>query len=153
MEKQEILEVAKTLVECCDSYYLSTFNKKYDSAETRAMANIRSKEMYPKNAELFKEGDLSNYIITAMSSSKITQLKDNKIVSLYFFCPKMGKSLTIFGTTEIIFDKELKNKLWSDSWVDYFHLGSDDPEYTVVKFIPKTVKYFQDYITEIIVEI
>lgn len=153
MEKQELLKVSKELIECCDSYYLSTFNKKYNSAETRAMANVRSSEIYPKNTNLFEEGDLSNYIITAMSSNKITQLKENKIVSLYFFCPKIGKSLTLFGTTEMIFDKEVKNKLWEDNWAEYFPLGKDDPEYTVIKFIPKTVKYFPDQMSKVVMEL
>lgn len=153
MEKQELLKVAKELIECCDSFYLSTFNKKYDSAETRAMANIRSKEQYPKNAELFGEDDLSNYIITAISSDKINQLKDNKTISLYFFCPKIKKSLTLFGTTEMIYDPELKSRLWVEEWAHYFKLGVDDPEYTVIKFIPKNAKYFPDEITKVSIEL
>lgn len=153
MEKQELIKVAKELIECCDSYYLSTFNKKYNSAETRAMANVRSKELFPKNADLFTEDDLSNYIITAMSSDKITQFKENKIISLYFFCPKIKKSLTLFGTTEMIYDKELKNRLWVDTWAEYFKLGVDDPEYTVIKFIPKTAKYFPNHMAKAIIDL
>lgn len=153
MEKEKFLAEARELIECCDSFHLSTFNKEFNSAETRSMANIRNIEKFPKNAELFEDGDLSNYIITALSTDKVNQLKDNPIVSIYYFCPKIRKSLTVFGTTEMIFDRLLKDKLWDEDWKYYFKLGSEDPEYSVIKFIPKVAKYFPDYHTKEMLEL
>lgn len=153
MEKKELIKSAKTLIECCDFVYMSAYNKKYESAETRAMANIRSKNYHPSNLELFTEEDLSNFIITAMSSEKINQIKDNKNISLYYYCPDLKKSLTLFGTTEIIYDDETKKKLWTDEFSHYFKLGHEDPEYAVIKFIPKVAKYYVDESTKIIIEL
>lgn len=153
MDKKELIKAAKDLIECCESVYMSTFNKKYDCAETRAMANIRSKDYYPSNLELFTEEDLSNFMITAISSNKINQIKENKNISLYYYCPKLKKSLTLFGETEIIYDDETKKKLWDDEWSRYFKLGHEDPEYAVIKFIPKVAKYHSDDFTKIVIEL
>lgn len=153
MEKKELIKAAKELIECCDSVYMSTFNKEYESAETRAMANLRSKDYYPSNLELFTEEDLSNFIITAISSEKIKQIKENKNISLYYYCSDIKKSLTLFGTTEFIYDDETKEKLWVDEWAQYFKLGHEDPEYAVIKFIPKVAKYYTDDYTKVMVEL
>ena len=153
MEKNELIQVAKELIECCDYVYMSTYNKEFDSAETRAMANIRSKHYYPSNLELFTEEDLSNFIITALTSDKIQQIKEKQHISLYYYCPKLKKSLTLFGKTEIIHDEIIKNKLWVDEWFEYFKLGQQDPEYAVIKFIPKIAKYYTDDYNKIIIEL
>lgn len=153
MEKSELIKAAKELIECCDLVYMSTYNKEYESAETRAMANIRSRNYHASNLELFTEDDLSNFIITAISSDKINQIKDNKYISLYYYCPELKKSLTLFGTTEIIFDDKTKKRLWIDDWTHYFKLGMEDPEYAVIKFIPKIAKYYTDEFTKVVVEL
>ncbi len=137
----EFYKEARDLIECCDWFYLSTYNSKLNSAETRAMANMRSVERFPENTNLFCEDDLSTYIVTALSSAKIQQIKNNGTISLYYFCPKLMKSLSLFGAAEMVFDRELKNKLWQDEWKMYFSLGSEDPEYTILKFTPKVAKY------------
>ncbi len=153
MEKEQFLSETRQLIECCDSYYLSTINKQYDSAETRAMANVRDIEKYPANKELFEDGDLSNYIITAINTDKINQIKDNPTISLYYFCPRLNKGLTLFGTTDLVYDRIIKDKLWDEEWKIYFKLGSEDPEYTVIKFIPKVAKYFPNYWTKEVMEL
>ncbi len=153
MDKNELIQKAKELIECCDYVYMSTYNKEFDSGETRAMANIRSKNYYPSNLELFTEEDLSNFIITALSSDKIQQIKENKHISLYYYCPKLKKSLTLFGKTEIIYDESIKSRLWVDEWFEYFKLGQQDPEYAVIKFIPKIAKYFTNEYTKLIIEL
>lgn len=145
MEKQEFLTFAKKLIECCDWFYLSTFNKELDSAETRAMANVRSSAMFPENNELFAENDLSNYIITALSSGKVAQLKENKTCSIYYFCPKMRQALTLFGDSKMIYDDEIKKSIWRKEWQNYFEQGEEDPEYAVIKFTPKLAKYMPDH--------
>lgn len=153
MEKEELIKEAEEVIRNCDVYYLSTFNKIHNAAETRAIANIRAEKQYPQNVALFDKGDLSNYIVTTMSTDKITQIKFNPTVSLYFFCLELKKSLTLFGTAEILNDNELKNKLWVDEWTHYFALGVDDPEYTILKFTPKSVKYFPNMINKVIMEL
>ena len=141
MEKEAFFAQAKELIECCDWYYLTTFNSKLNTPETRAMANMRSVELYPENLKMFNDDDLSNYIVTSLSSGKVQQMKDNQPISIYYFCPKIMKSITLFGTAELIFDREFKNKLWQDEWKMYFELGSEDPDYAVLKFIPTKARY------------
>lgn len=153
MEKEELIKEAEEIVRNCGEYYLSTFNKIYDTAETRAIGNLRYIKQYPQNADLFDKGDLSNYIVTAISTDKIAQIKDNPNVSLYFFNLELKKSLTLFGTAEMINDTEFKNKLWVDEWKMYFALGKDDPEYTILKFTPKSVKYFPNLINKVTMDL
>lgn len=144
MKKEEFFKIAKKLVECSKTVYLATFNKEYNAAETRAMANIRSKELYPENMVLFQEDDLTNFIITAASSEKVDQIRDNENVSLYYYCPKERKSLTLFGEMRVLEDNIIKDKLWEDEWRVFFNMGKEDPEYMVLQFIPKTAKYYTD---------
>lgn len=153
MDKKEFLKEAKELIECCETVYLGTYNETYDSGESRAMANMRFSEKYPDNLELFEEGDLSNFIITAVSTEKMDHFKTNKNVSLYYFCPKLYKSLTLFGKIEVLEDKTIKNKLWCDELKKYFRFGLEDPEYTVVKFIPTVAKFYNDKYEKHIIEL
>ncbi len=145
MEKETFLVEAKELIECCSVFYLSTINKEYNSAETRAMGNIREIGKYPQNCELFEDGDLSNYIITGLSTDKVLQMQNDKIVSIYYFCQQKRKSLTLFGRTEMVYDRLFKDRLWDSDWKLYFKLGSEDPEYAVIKFIPTAAKYFPSF--------
>lgn len=142
MEKQEFFQKAKDLIECCSTIYLGTINRTLNSGESRAMANIRCLKKYPQNRLLFKENDLSNYIITAKASDKTKELLEQEMVSLYYYCEEYHRTLTIFGHTEIVEDSEIKNKLWSDEWKMYFSNGQEDDNYAVFKFTPKVAKYY-----------
>ncbi|MDD3238423.1 MAG: pyridoxamine 5'-phosphate oxidase family protein [Candidatus Gastranaerophilales bacterium] len=154
MEQKEFLKEAKKIIECCDTMYFSTYNKDYDSGETRAMANMRSEEHKPDIVEfLDTEDDLSNFIVSSLSSEKMEQIKDSKHSSLYFYCPKTQSSITLFGTTEIVTDNKLKEKIWKAEWAHYFKKGVEDPDYTVLKFSPVVAKYYTPKLEKMVVHL
>jgi len=142
MEKHEFFQKAKDLIECCTTMYLGTINKNLNSGESRAMANIRCLKKYPQNRILFKEDDLSNYIITSKTTDKTKELIEQEMVSIYYYCEEYRRTLTLFGTVELVEDSETKAKLWSDEWKMYFSNGQEDNNYVVFKFTPKVAKYY-----------
>lgn len=153
MEKTEFFQKAKDLIECCTTLYLATYNENMQSAETRAMANIRCIKTYPQNRVLFKEGDLSNYIVTGLCTEKVKELQTQKTVSVYYYCQEYYKTLTLFGTTELIDDTETKSRLWSDQWKMYFPKGKEDDSYALFKFNPKVAKYYDMKFDKIIMKL
>jgi general stress protein 26 len=112
--------------------------------ETRAMFNLRRTEQFPGLAYLFQgiEEDFMTYFTTNTSSTKVAHIKKNPKVSVYYCMPGDYRGLMISGLMEIVTDRTEKSKLWQNGWEIYYPSGVDDPDYTVLRLNPFTVKYY-----------
>lgn len=99
---------------------------------------------YPRPVAMIKvkneEGAI--YVSTGTSSAKTAHFRTN---------PKAGvsvvegyNSIVYTGEMEIVADQEVKRSLWGEWMRDFFPGGADDPEYCVLKFIPKAATYWID---------
>ena len=137
MEEKEQKQVSLELMEIADAAYLSTIDSN-GFPQTRVMGNLRNTEQYPDLKEVFSghDEDFLIYLTTSASSDKMTQIKANPKVSVYFCKPDDLRSLMLAGTIEIVNDTELEKQIWQDGWENYYPGGADDPGYTILRLSP-----------------
>jgi general stress protein 26 len=125
-------EIAIEVIRASEVAFVSTIN--FDNfPETRALINILNKELDEK---------LEIYFVSDINSPKIEQLKRNSRASLYYYASEIMKNMILFGDLKIVTEKSLKDKLWQDSFLEYYKDGKDDKSYCVLKFIPTGYKYY-----------
>ena len=102
---------------------LTTFE--YDYPVTRAMVNLGIDSKYI-------------YLNTNKLSRKVTQILDNKKVTVYTYLDVMS-SVTFYGYASIETDIEVKKKFWNDEKLKYF-TGFDDDNYVIIKIKVKRIR-------------
>lgn len=108
-----------------------------------SVATIRDGKPWVRYMAMQSEKDLTLYSTSFASSRKIDQLgKDNNVHVAFGADPKnwMLPFVNIEGTAEILTDIETKKKCWS-KMLEQFFKGPEDPEYVVIKILPKTIEY------------
>ncbi|MFW9866335.1 MAG: pyridoxamine 5'-phosphate oxidase family protein [Candidatus Thorarchaeota archaeon] len=143
MEAEEVQKQCLELMEESKAAYLTTIDPE-GFPITRAMFNLRNKEQFPEFVEFFKkqENQFVVYISTNTSSSKITHIKQNPKISVYFCDADEFKGVMFGGIAEIVEDRELKHKIWLDWWDRYYREGIDDPDYSLVRLKPKQARFY-----------
>jgi len=143
MDEKEVRKTSLELMESSKAAYLTTIDSE-GYPITRAMFNLRNKEQFPELSEFFSEQDnkFVIYISTNTSSSKIDHIQKNPKISVYFCEPEDFKGIMFGGEAETINDIEIKQKLWLDWWTKYYTKGLEDPDYTLLKLIPKTARFY-----------
>ena len=143
MDEKEVRKTSLELMERSKAAYLTTIDSE-GYPITRAMFNLRNKEQFPELSEFFSEQDnkFIIYISTNTSSSKIDHIQKNPKISVYFCEPEDFKGIMFGGEAETIDDIEIKQKLWLDWWTKYYTKGLEDPDYTLLKLIPKTARFY-----------
>lgn len=141
MDENEAKRLSLQLMETSWSVYFTTIDEK-DFPQTRAMDNLRSKERFPKLANLFKthEDDFWILLSTNTSSAKMRHIKKNPVVCAYYCKPREFHGLMLSGTVEIVEDPKLKKAIWHDYWTQYYPKGVNDPDYTVLSLYPTHAK-------------
>jgi general stress protein 26 len=151
MSNTSFIAFGKKLIETSDAVYLTTMGEN-GFPETRAMLNLRNREQYPSLVTFFESvgGDFLVYFTTNASSSKVTQIKKNPIVSAYYCRPKDWRGLMLNGSIEIVDDAAIKRALWQDSWTMYYpgDFGPSNPDYAVLRLRPRKMKGYQNLSTE-----
>ncbi|OGU57048.1 MAG: hypothetical protein A2V66_05675 [Ignavibacteria bacterium RBG_13_36_8] len=132
-----IKKACLVLMEKADVAYLSTIGLD-GFPQTRAVYNFRNKKEFPSLVKLFKEhdDDFLVYITTDTSSEKMRHIKNNPSACIYYCEPKEWHGLLLTGKTEIVNDIEIKKDIWQEKWWNYYKLGPEDPEYTILKLLP-----------------
>ncbi|MDR2425633.1 MAG: pyridoxamine 5'-phosphate oxidase family protein [Endomicrobium sp.] len=140
MDKSILFNKLRILSEQAEFVLLSTINED-DFPETRAMLNLRNKEMFP-NLQVYFADDFICYFSSNTASQKLNQILYSDKASVYYVNPKTFEGLLLKGKLEIIKDKALKNDFWQDNWTMYYKGGIDDPDYSLLKFTPAEYKYY-----------
>ena len=129
------------LIENADGVYFTTIDLE-GFPQTRVVFNLRNREQFPDYTNIFNEHKEDFMLIfgTNTSSSKIEHIKANPNVCAYF--RKEWEGLMLKGVIEIVIDDEFKKMLWQEDWEKYYKYGVNDPDYTVLKLLPKYGKYY-----------
>jgi len=137
MNNKEHKEMALQLLESVKAAIVTTIDKK-GFPQTRAMFNLRNKEQWPKLVPIFQQhnDDFLLYFTTNTSSTKISDIKSNPAVSVYYYNPDEWQGVMFSGTIEIVEDTETKKLLWHDGWEKYYPNGYDDPDHTILRLLP-----------------
>lgn len=119
--------------------FLKKTSRMLDNIPIVILASI-NEEGYPRPvtvAKLKNNGLSEIWISTGTNSAKIKQLRANPKAGLTFYDDHNSISLT--GDAEVVADQSVKRLLWQDWLIDHFPEGMDDPDYTIIKFVPKAV--------------
>ncbi len=99
---------------------------------------------YPRPVALvkLKDEDVAIYVSTGTSSAKTAHFRANPKAGLSIVSGE--DSVVYTGEIEIVTDPAIKRALWADWMRPHFPGGVEDPEYCVLKFIPKAHIYWID---------
>lgn len=134
----KIKDVVK-VIQSADSAQLATFGKDETEGfpEIRALLNLANPKKYPKlkDKAILVDGEkLTIYFTTNTSSRKVSQIRANHNVCLYFCLPTKFKGISATGVIEEVTDMNVKEEFWHKTWLMYYHKGVRDPDYTLLKF-------------------
>jgi len=93
-----------------------------------------------------KLGEL--YFITNTSSKFVDALSKNPKSSVYFYSRKLifYKGCYLKGDMEIVTDMNIKKKYWRNLCRNaYAEKSFADPDFCVLKFTPKTCRYYSNF--------
>ncbi|MDR0734785.1 MAG: pyridoxamine 5'-phosphate oxidase family protein [Elusimicrobiota bacterium] len=111
--------------------------------ETRAMINLRNKEIAPHLQGFFAEQPLNEiYFITNTSSAKIAHLAKNNKASVYLCDARTFEGILLLGDAGEVKDAAVKDAFWDDSWKMYYPAGKDGGDYSVLKFTARRYKFY-----------
>jgi len=85
--------------------------------------------------------DMVIWFATGLSTSKIKDIKKNPNVSVFVDDPNDQTNASIIGKAQIITDGKLKKKFWQEPFGFFFPGGPTDPDYCLLKIVPRKVEY------------
>lgn len=108
----------------------------------RAMFNLRRESQFPGLRDVFADGDarLLVYLSTNTSSEKVRQLMRDSRLALYYCLPSQTCGVMLSGRAAFVSEPEIKRAIWQPGWEIYFPMGTEDPDYTILRLLPSRVK-------------
>lgn len=124
---KSILEIIKS----CDDVQLCTIRQD-GYPETRHVMNGMNQNI----------NSFVLHFLTMKKSPKYEQLQENNKCCLYYFNPVTRHAVRLFGNMINIEFIEEKCKYWQDKYSRFGFTGSDDPNFALLQFVPKTYKFY-----------
>ncbi|MFH1879297.1 MAG: pyridoxamine 5'-phosphate oxidase family protein [Bacillota bacterium] len=84
----------------------------------------------------------TQYYSTNTSSDKVQAFQDNPKASVYYCKPESFIGALFTGDVEVCTDQPTKDFLWREGFEKYYPRGVTDPDYCVLKFAAKTIRYY-----------
>jgi general stress protein 26 len=92
------------------------------------------------------EDDFTVWMATATVTAKCGQIEANPKVTVYWpvcsQCKPGFGHVIIKGTAELTQDQTARDRLWRDSFSQYFPQGSTDPTYVLIKVTPASLSTY-----------
>lgn len=95
-----------------------------------------------------REGIKYIYFTTNTSSMRVTQYRENKKASVYFYDKRFFRGVMLKGTMEVLESDNAKEMIWRDGDTLYYPLGVTDPDYCVLKFTAYTGRFYSNFKSE-----
>ena len=83
------------------------------------------------------EDNLKIWFVSHKSSPKMEQIDKNNSACIISFNNETFRDVRLSGTIEVFEDMETKKYIWKEELAAYFQDGINDPDLTVLKFIPE----------------
>ncbi len=84
----------------------------------------------------------STWLGTNTSSRKVAEVRRDPRVCLYYSDTKTFEGLTLTGRVEEVHDRPIRHALWTKSWDIYYKGGVEGGDFTVLRFVPETGRYY-----------
>jgi general stress protein 26 len=113
-----------------------------DSVKTVSLATCMDNKPSCRIMEIQKvEDDLKILFVAHKSSPKVAQISKDSNACIVSFNDETVRDIRLFGRVEVLIDMEAKKYVWKEELEPYFQGGINDPELTVLKFIPERLEY------------
>lgn len=113
-----------------------------DRCEVVVLTSV-NKEGYPRPVPMskVKSEDLSAvWMATGFDSVKTRDFLANPKSGLCF--QEGGNSVALTGDVEVVTDNEVKKALWQEWFINHFPGGATDPNYVLIKFLPRQATFW-----------
>ncbi|PVX52091.1 general stress protein 26 [Balneicella halophila] len=84
------------------------------------------------------EKDFTVWFGTNPNSRKVSQIRNNANVTLYYVAKNNEGYVSLQGVAELINDEDLKQKYWKEEWTDFYPNQKED--YLLIKVTPKKME-------------
>lgn len=88
------------------------------------------------------------YFTTNTSSMRAAQYRRNPKASIYFYDGTSFEGLMLRGTMEVLDDAASRRLIWREGDTEYYPLGVDDPDYSVLRFTALKGRYYSNFHSE-----
>ncbi len=102
----------------------------------RALVNLRRRDLYPSACDFCRKQGFTSYFSTSLASGKVSDIRANSSVAVYYSDPARTRGIELRGHVEILTDPAIKKLLWQEEWRIYWRAGADDPDYAVLRLTP-----------------
>lgn len=119
--RQFLLKAAREIIESAGNVALIT-------QDAKGTPQIRTMDPFSP------EKDFTVWLATNPSSRKVTQIKNNPLVTLYYSDKNDQGYVVIHGTAELVDDQREKDLRWKNEWKDFYTDRTDD--YLLIKISP-----------------
>lgn len=102
----------------------------------RALVNLRRRDRYPGACDFCRKEGFTSYFSTSAASGKVSDIRANSSVAVYYSSPSRTQGIELRGNMEILTDPGLKRVLWQQEWGIYWPTGAADPDYVVLRLKP-----------------
>lgn len=92
-----------------------------------------------------REGIKYLYFTTNTSSMRVSQYKENRKASIYFYDKRFFKGVMLIGTMEVLEDRNSKEMIWQEGDTMYYPLGVTDPDYCVLRFSAQNGRFYSNF--------
>lgn len=87
---------------------------------------------------------LSRHLIsTNTSSAHVKSLQKNSNACIYFSDDEAFEGLCLFGTLNVHFEKEYRERLWTEGDEQYYPNGVEDEDYCILEFVADSGRFYR----------
>lgn len=110
------------------------------SAKTCALITV-DKQNQPRTRMMdpfVPEKDFTVWLGTNPKSRKVTQIKNNPKVTLYYLDESNSGYVTLHGKAELVSSLDMKEKKWKENWEAFYPDKKEN--YLLIKVIPESIE-------------
>jgi len=119
--KEALLKAAKEIINSTGTCALITQDK-------NGISRVRTMDPFPP------EENLTIWFGTNPTSRKVAQIKQNKLVTIYYRDKDDSGYVTIYGKAILVDNQQEKNKHWKENWKSFY--PNKKESYLLIKVIP-----------------
>lgn len=110
-----------------------------------AMLGTNAANGYPYIKAMIKkenEGLKVVWFSTNTSSKRVQQLINDPRTCVYFVDHANWEGLMLVGDIDVLQDADSRKRLWQEGDENYYPMGVNDPDYTVLRFTTRSCNYY-----------
>ena len=146
MQEKPEIEEARKLVKRVNFVTLTTLDET-GGPDTRLLFNLRKMRAKAIAGDAALEDEFATWLGTNTSSRKVAQIRRDARVCLYYTDSLKFQGLSLKGRLEEVTDAAVKKALWTPSWEQYYPGGLLGGDYSVLRFIPESGRYYHGLAT------